>query len=135
MTDQEKKTEEIKVVDKRRFTESGDENSENLKAPEDSLKTSSNSVESDSSKGPNVGGDIEFSSFVISLATQALVMLGEVPHPETNQKSVDLEAAKQMIDILGLMERKTKGNLTDQETHLLQEVLTSIRIAYVNKNK
>lgn len=76
-------------------------------------------------------GDINFSSFVVSLATQASIQLGLLKPPPGMDASVDLEAAKQTIDILGLLERKTRGNLNDQEKNLLVNVLHELRIGYV----
>lgn len=76
-------------------------------------------------------GDINFSSFVVSLATQASIQLGLLTPPPGMDASVDLESAKQTIDILGLVERKTRGNLTDQEKNLLMNILHELRIGYV----
>jgi hypothetical protein len=76
-------------------------------------------------------GDINFSSFVVSLATQASIQLGLLAPPPGMDAAVDLEAAKQTIDILGLVERKTRGNLNDQEKNLLVNILHELRIGYV----
>jgi len=75
--------------------------------------------------------EMDFASFVISLASTAQMSLGAVPHPETNQTMVNLPAAKQMIDILALMQEKTKGNLSAEESALLEQVLFNLRIHYV----
>lgn len=75
--------------------------------------------------------DLDFSTFVISLATSAQVGLGAVPHPETKQVSQNFPAAKQMIDILALLKEKTKGNLTEAESSLLDQVLYNLHIHYV----
>jgi hypothetical protein len=75
--------------------------------------------------------ELDFSTFVISLATSAQVGLGTVPHPETNQSVQNFPAAKQMIDILALLKEKTKGNLTEAESSLLDQVLYNLRIHYV----
>jgi len=75
--------------------------------------------------------ELDFSTFVISLATSAQVGMGTVPHPETNQSVQNLPAAKQMVDILALLQEKTKGNLTDEESSLLEQVLYNLRIHYV----
>ena len=75
--------------------------------------------------------ELDFSTFVISLATSAQVGMGAVPHPETNQAAQNLPAAKQMIDILALLQEKTKGNLTDDESSLLDQVLHNLRVHYV----
>lgn len=74
---------------------------------------------------------LDFSTFIISLATSAQVGLGAIPHPETNQSAQNLPAAKQMIDILALLGEKTKGNLTEAESSLLDQVLHNLRIHYI----
>jgi hypothetical protein len=81
------------------------------------------------------GGAINFSSFVISLATQALMQLGEMPPPDGVALEPDIEAARQTIEILGLIEEKTKGNLEPEEVQLLSEVLHSVRICFVRRSK
>jgi len=75
--------------------------------------------------------DLDFSTFVISLASSVQVNLGAMPHPETNQTVMNFPAAKQMIDILTMLQTKTKGNLTDAEAALLEQVLFSLRMHYV----
>jgi hypothetical protein len=76
---------------------------------------------------------VDFSSFIIGLATQALVFLGEIPDPQTGERALTLDAARNYIDILAMLEQKTEGNLTENEKKLLQEVLTSVRMAFVHK--
>ena len=78
---------------------------------------------------------IDFATFVLSLSHSALMHLGEVPDPETNQTHVDLSIAKQNIDILALLEEKTKGNLTGDEERLLAQVLFDLRMRYVERAK
>ena len=75
--------------------------------------------------------ELDFSTFAISLATSAQVGLGAVPHPETNKCVQNFEAARQMIDILGLLKEKTKGNLTEAESSLLDQILYNLRLHYV----
>jgi len=75
--------------------------------------------------------DLDFSTFVLSLATSAQVGLGAVPHPETNKSAQNIPAAKQMIDILAILQEKTEGNLTESESALLEQVLFNLRIHYV----
>lgn len=74
---------------------------------------------------------LSFSSFVISLATQALMQLGQMPTPDGVPIPVDREAAKQTIEIIAMLQLKTRGNLQPDETRLLQEVLHNLRLAYV----
>ena len=78
---------------------------------------------------------IDFATFVLSLSHSALMHLGEVPDPETNKAHVDLGLAKQNVDILVLLEEKTKGNLTGDEERLLAQVLFVLRMRYVERSK
>jgi hypothetical protein len=72
-----------------------------------------------------------FLSFVYSLGTSALMLLGENPHQEAPGES--LGHAQEIIDVLTILEAKTKGNLTHEEETLLQEMLYTLRIKYVEK--
>ena len=63
-------------------------------------------------------------TFIFSLSSSALVHLGEIPEPETNQTNVDLPIAKQIIDTLGMLQEKTKGNLDPDEERLLRRCST-----------
>jgi hypothetical protein len=87
--------------------------------------------EADNRQAPESAQDLDFSTFVISLASSAQVNLGAMAHPETNKTSQNFPAAKQMIDILNMLQTKTKGNLTETETALLEQVLFSLRTHYV----
>ncbi|MDY0275837.1 MAG: DUF1844 domain-containing protein [Desulfomicrobium sp.] len=78
---------------------------------------------------------LDFATFVLSMSSSALVELGEVPEPETGQFVENILAAKQTIDILCLLESKTKGNLTSQEARLLKDMLFELRMKYVQKAK
>lgn len=78
---------------------------------------------------------MDFSSFIFSLANQAMMMMGAIPNPETKLVSMDLGLARQAIDIIGLLEEKTKGNLTEQEVTLISDILASLRMAFVEKVK
>jgi Domain of unknown function (DUF1844) len=76
---------------------------------------------------------VDFASFLISLGTQAFMHLGDIPNPMTQQRDKDLQAAKQMIELLGMLEAKTKGNLTGDEERLLRQLLTDLRLRYVRE--
>ncbi len=75
--------------------------------------------------------EINFSSFILSLSTSALMHLGEVPDPVSKQTERNLPLAKQSIDMLGMLREKTKGNLTPDEEKLLDHLLTDLRWRYV----
>lgn len=77
---------------------------------------------------------VDFATFVLSLSHSALMHLGEAPHPEDDGVRVSLPLAKQTIDLLGLLEEKTKGNLTGEEERLLTQILFDLRMRYVEKS-
>jgi hypothetical protein len=81
------------------------------------------------------GSGLDFSSFIISLATQASIQLGLMPPPPGMEAPIDHEAAKQTIDIIGLIQRKTRGNLGQQEKALLTNILHELRIGFVQVTK
>jgi len=80
---------------------------------------------------PDAAAGVNFASFLISLGTQAFMHLGDIPNPTTQQREKDLPAAKQMIDLLGMLQEKTKGNLDADEERLLQQLLLDLRLRYV----
>lgn len=79
--------------------------------------------------------EINFSTFVISLSTQALMHLGEIANPLSGKVEADVPVAKQMIDILGVLKDKTASNLTAHEDRLLQDILYDLRMRYVEAVK
>ncbi len=80
--------------------------------------------------------DVSFNGFVISLATTAAVHFGDVADPGTGQKSIaNLEAAGHAIEMLALLEDKTRGNLTDDETKFLRQVLYELRLRFVEAKR
>lgn len=75
---------------------------------------------------------LTFNAFVFSLASSAAIHFGDLPDPVTGAKSEpNLEGAAQMIEILALLEEKTKGNLTADERQLLEQVLYELRVRFV----
>jgi hypothetical protein len=78
---------------------------------------------------------IDFATFIVSLSHSALLHMGDAPHPETNQVETSLPLARQTIDLLGVLEEKTKGNLTGAEERLLTQVLFDLRLRFVEAQK
>jgi hypothetical protein len=74
-----------------------------------------------------------FVGFVYDLQMTALVQLGKIVHPVTQKTERNLPAAKGVIDLLGMLEGKTRGNLTPEEGRFLQQVLTTLRLNYVDE--
>jgi hypothetical protein len=86
--------------------------------------------------GEEKKGPIDFYTFVLSLGSAAFVHLGDAPHPETGKPvEPDLLVAKQSIDILAMLQDKTKGNLTEEEARFLDTLLTDLRIRFVQKSR
>jgi uncharacterized protein DUF1844 len=76
--------------------------------------------------------DLSFTAFVISLASSAAIQFGDLPDPTSGQRAeVNLEGASQMIEILALLEEKTRGNLTAEERQVLEQVLYELRMRFV----
>lgn len=74
---------------------------------------------------------IDFSSFILSLYSSVLVQLGKVEDPATGLKSQQIDLAKHSIDIIAMIEEKTRGNLDSEEANLIKALLREVRIAYV----
>lgn len=76
--------------------------------------------------------DLSFTAFVLSLASSAAIHFGDLPDPAGQRRAEpNLEGASQMIDILSLLDVKTKGNLTAEERQVLEQVLYELRLRYV----
>ncbi len=76
--------------------------------------------------------EVTFTNLVMSLSTSALFLLGEISEPSTGKKNRDLVLAKHSIDTLNMLQEKTKGNLTEDEEKMLQNILYDLKIRYVN---
>ena len=79
--------------------------------------------------------EVNFSTFILSIGSSALVQLGEVPDPESGQMMDNLLAAKHSIDILSMLQEKTKSCLENDEQQLLDTLLYDLRMKYVLKSK
>lgn len=79
--------------------------------------------------------EINFSSFVLSLSSSALLHFGQISDPITKKKERNLPLAKQTIDILGILQEKTAGNLTKDEEQLIENLLHDLRLRYVEESK
>jgi hypothetical protein len=118
----------FRVIDKRTTTEAAgkkEKEKKETKAPEKEAQKEAKAEQ------PPPLPEITFSAFVYSLSTSALVHLGEIPEPITEKMDKNLPLAKQTIDILGILQEKTKGNLTQDEENLLNNFLYDLRMRYV----
>ena len=157
MDNNEEKEKAFKVDDRRRFSPEGELKPEHRGAddqpasPTGAAEAAGASGQKDASartvrQSPQAGADasgagapghdaaaaeISFSTFVVGLSTQALFHLGEIPDPATGQHARDLAGAQQLIDILGMIQEKTRGNLEPGEQSLIQAILFDLRMKYV----
>lgn len=76
---------------------------------------------------------MNFATFIFSLNHSALVHLGAVKDPTSGENIKDLALAKQTIEILALLQKKTEGNLTEEEAKMLESILYDLRIIYVRE--
>jgi hypothetical protein len=78
---------------------------------------------------------VDFATFILSLSHSALMHLGEAPHPETGGITKNLPLARQTIDLIAMLEEKTKGNLTGDEERIVGQILYDLRMRYVELSK
>jgi hypothetical protein len=130
----------FKVQDRRRFSP---ESGEPRKSAEEADSSETPSPEPPKEEEPGNKRkttdeflpEINFSTFVISLSTQALMHLGEIPNPLSGKVEDDIPVAKQMIDIIKVLHEKTRGNLDQGEEKLMEDVLFDLRMKYVEAVK
>ena len=125
---EEKKGEGFVIKDKR-FSESSETKEEpaTVKEPDVKEKVAEPTTE------PSDYPPVNFTNFVISLSTSALFHFGDFPEYEGGKAEKNLPAAKQTIDILDMLNEKTKGNLDSNETSLIQGVLYELKMRYVKE--
>jgi hypothetical protein len=111
------------VTDRRSFSDSGEDRDASPPAEE--------APEPHTSADAKALPSVDFHTFVLSLGSSALLHLGELEHPEAGGKHLDLPLAKHTIDILAMLEAKTRGNLTGPEEKLMQSLLYDLRLRYV----
>lgn len=98
---------------------------------EDELPAAGDFADGDEGEIPGADDPASFVNFLSTIATNAAAALGAVPHPATGQRSLDLETGKYWLDVLSMVKEKTKGNLHEQETRLLDGLLADLRMQYV----
>jgi hypothetical protein len=78
---------------------------------------------------------VDFATFILSLSHSALVHMGEAPDPETGKADRNLPLARQTVDLIAMLEDKTKGNLSGDEERLIGQILFDLRMRYVEQSK
>ena len=124
------------VQDRRRFSpDTGEAREEAPERSETQPKPSEERREASDQTSTETLPEINFSTCVIGLSTQALMHLGEIANPVSGNVEIDVPTAKQMIDILGLLKDKTRGNLNASEDRLMEDILFDLRMKYVEAVK
>ena len=125
---------------KKRVDESWKEQAEREKhvvagsGPTGAAPTAAPSQPAAETAGSDESPQARFDLFVSGLAVEAFVALGEMPHPRTKRQTINLPQAKYLIDLLGVLDEKTKGNLSVEEERLLKETLYQLRMQYLAKS-
>lgn len=130
----------FKVEDRRRFSPETGEPRERTESGDPSGSPGGEPAREGPSEKRRATGEttpleINFSTFIISLSTQALMHLGEIPNPLSGKVESDIPVAKQMIDIIGVLREKTQGNLDQGEEKLIENILFDLHIKYVEAVK
>ena len=121
----------FKVTDRRSFTDEAGAREEAPAAPPAAANAAGVTAEAPVAAFPPV----DFHTFVLSLGSSALLHLGEIENPNDGVSQKDLPLAKHTIDILVMLEEKTKGNLSTAEEKLMESLLYDLRLRYVEATK
>ena len=127
----EEKDKGFTVQDRRRFSSEGESKSDQPEEHPAPQAAQPKPAPGPESKAEEPQPEINFTTFVVGLSTQALAALGEIPDPGSGQRIKDLRAAQQLIDIIGMLREKTRGNLDREEDSLIEAILFDLRMKYV----
>ena len=127
MTEKESLEGEGFIIKDKRSSQISEDDATNIDTIEDQ-KNSSNEKEAPSSQ-------VDFPTFIMSLSSSAFYHLGDMPDPTTGKKELNLPAVQQTIDMLNMLKEKTKGNLKEDESKLLEQLIYDLQVKYVAKSK
>jgi Domain of unknown function (DUF1844) len=140
MTDESEQPKGFQVKDRRRFTETGEvrDDTERDETPDRAAEPArpEGAERSEAAERETLdqeAAEISLSTFLMSLSTQALMCLGEIPNPVTGKPEADLGAVRELIDIIALLQEKTRGNLDDAEARLFEKILFDLRMRFLEK--
>ena len=134
----------FKVIDKRKTSEAEEieeaKNAEEAKPAEKVNENTARTADSEKKAADETAADMpdfeaDFAAFVYSLNTQALLFMGKIPNPISKKYEKDLGTAKYLIDTIDMLSKKTKGNLDENETKLIENILYDLRMAYISEKK
>ena len=115
------------IINDKRSSQISEDDATNIDTIEDQ-KNSSDEKEAASSQ-------VDFPTFIMSLSSSAFYHLGDMPDPTTGKKELNLPAVQQTIDMLNMLKEKTKGNLKEDESKLLEQLIYELQVKYVAKSK
>ena len=127
MTEKESLEAEGFVIKDKRSSQISEDDATNIDTIEDQ-KNSSDEKEAASSQ-------VDFPTFIMSLSSSAFYHLGDMPDPTTGKKELNLPAVQQTIDMLNMLKEKTKSNLKEDESKLLEQLIYELQVKYVAKSK
>jgi uncharacterized protein DUF1844 len=150
--DPQRKREEIRIVDRRAFTQEGERRvpdappeevapappagtvraANNREAPRGARREARGAPDGAPSSREEQAASAQLKNLILNLATTAAANLGEMPNPFTRQTELDLEGARQVIDLLLALQLKTRGNLNTEEAGLLESLLYDLQMKYVS---
>ena len=133
MVDDKDSSRGFRVTDRRRFSDEGETREDEGSPGSEPEAAPAPEPQAPQAAAPTPAPDevVSFSTFLLGLSTQALLHLGEIEDPASGRVERDLGAAKHVIDILGILQGKTRGNLEQGEEQLLDAVLYDLRMRYV----
>ena len=116
---------------RKKVDESWKDTVEKEKSPK---SASSKEIKNDECRS-KIFNDVSFDSFISGLSMQAMIFLGLIPNPLTKKTEVNLEQSRYIIDTIDMLKEKTKGNLTAEETELIEAALYELKMKYAEKMK
>jgi hypothetical protein len=122
------------VTDRRSFSEGSESRAPEASAAPPPQSPAPGTTDAPAGASPTLPA-VDFHTFVLSLGSSALLHLGELEHPDLGAPQKDLPLAKHTIDILVMLEEKTRGNLTPAEEKLIGSLLYDLRLRYVEAQK
>jgi len=121
------------IKDRRSFDKEGELKEEKGAGDDGSQKMKEEKTERDTQRIPLP--EVNFNSLIFSLSSSALLNMGDIAEPQTGERKKDLPMAKYSIDIISMLQEKTKGNLTEEEHKFLDNILADLRLRYVKASK
>ena len=130
----------FKVQDRRIFSEDGELRESGPEKVSEGSEKAAAETDSKESRPPATGEapaepKIDFSAFVLSIATTGMVHLGAIADPATGKKEANLPAAREMIEILTLLKEKTRGNLSTEESRLMDGLIYEMQMGVMRQSK